>query len=312
MSSPAHARGHVPIEVLQLAERGARLFPLAPHSKRPLVTNWQDKNNTSDPLLLEDIVRQVPDCNWAIVCGPASGVFALDYDCKTSGKNGLVWYQHNLEQHGVEWADTRRVRTPTLGLHDHFLWPSGFEVGNDNTGRLAPGVDIKGLGGYVVVPPSEVGGRRYYFEDCDGEKDVLEAPSWLLDELRRVFASPPPREEPGPRTWTGRKFGEHERHNVLKSEAGRLANARISYNGLLAHFRQINRESFFPPYPDSELIRQAKDMHYRWAPKDSRLTPDVSSELVLQPFSEIQQEPIEWEWPPYLPRGSMTLLTGEP
>lgn len=329
MASPGSAKGSVPLEILQVAERGAKLFPLAPHSKKPLVDHWQLDNNTSDPKELQEIADQFLGCNWAMVTGPASHLFGVDYDCK-GGKSGLDWYQQKLEQYGPEWADTRRVRTPTGGLHDHFLWPANIPIGNDNNGKLAPGVDIKGIGGYLVVPPSEIDGKRYYFEDCDGEKEILPAPFWMLGELDRVFGIAHEEVRPALKEPVeGRKFHEFERHNVLKTAAGRLCNARIGYDGLLAHFRQLNKEWFEPPYPDKELIRQARSMHDLWAVRgrpqevifgrnqrtqkvNGQFFEQDTAQCILVPFSEIPAEPVEFLWDPYIPIGMLTMLTGDP
>src|SRR5690606_36860785 len=57
-----------------------------------------------------------------------------------------------------------------------------------NKVRIAPGVDIRGDGGYSVAPPSiHVSGRRYAWEPTSkpGKAQLSSAPSWLLGMLRR-------------------------------------------------------------------------------------------------------------------------------
>jgi hypothetical protein len=47
--------------------------------------------------------------------------------------------------------------------------------------KIAPGIDIKGDGGYVILPPSGRASGRSYFWDGDFDLDaVAEMPQWLL------------------------------------------------------------------------------------------------------------------------------------
>lgn len=313
MASP-RPLGTVPLEVLQLAERGVRITPLAPNSKKPFLDKWQTDNNTSDPNELAEIARLYPGCNWAMVCGPDSGRFVLDCDRKSGG---LDWYQRNLEEHGVEWSDTVRVRTCHQGLHDHFRWPSDFEIGCDNTGKLAPGVDIKGKGGCVAIPPSMVDGNPYSFEDCDGEKDVLPAPSWMLPDLRRIFGPAPAAEKPAEKAG---KIHHPHRHERLLAVGKSLARVGACYEAILRQFEIENRE-FEPWYPHAELERQAKDIAERYRSRvhfsgsgrtNGAVTIPAVGELILVPFSDIQPEPVHFLWEPFIPTGMLTMLTGDP
>src|SRR5215469_4728146 len=141
----------VPAEVLTLAERGAKLFPLSRNTKAPIPERWQLDNNTSDLGQLKTWAGQYPHCNWGMLCGTSSGLWVLDFDCK-KGKPGLEQYQKWLEEYGTEWADTLKVRTVSGGLHLYFRWQDGIHIPKDNTGKLAQGVDVQGDKSYVVVP----------------------------------------------------------------------------------------------------------------------------------------------------------------
>jgi len=48
---------------------------------------------------------------------------------------------------------TRTARTPSGGRHYYFRPPVGVEVGS-SVSLFVPGVDVRGRGGYVIVPPS--------------------------------------------------------------------------------------------------------------------------------------------------------------
>src|SRR5215469_2436884 len=178
----------LPPEVITLAERGAKLIVLWPNSKIPIYPRWQAENCSSDLKVLQVWQDNTPNCNWALVCGSASNISVTDVDRKI-GKDGFIWLQHVLEEHGPDLLDTMRVRTPGGGFHIYHLWVPG--IGKDNTGKLAPGVDIQGEISYVVIPPSTIDGVPYRFEESDPETTVPAMPQWLAQQLLAIFAPKP-------------------------------------------------------------------------------------------------------------------------
>lgn len=116
---------------------------------------------------------------------------------------------------------------PSGGLHIHF-------AGTDQAcGRLPRHyLDFKSHGGYVLVPPSVVGGKPYELLDhYEGENARLD---WttvrrLLDPPRQLRAAP--REEGGEQSvtrlieWVARQNRPGRRHDPLKWAAFRLLEA---------------------------------------------------------------------------------------
>lgn len=163
--------------VLGYAQRGWRMFPCKPRSKEPLVNHWP-KRATYDTAQLEKWAGEHPGCNWGLACGPESGLFALDLD----GEAGLDWLKAHVDA-GNELPETRTAYTPR-GLHYYFAWPDALNVRN-SVDKLAPHVDVRGAGGYVVIPPSiHPNGTQY--ESVDDACPVSPAPEWLLELLREV------------------------------------------------------------------------------------------------------------------------------
>src|SRR5206468_3783690 len=71
-------------------------------------------------------------------------------------------------------------QTPRGGRHLWFKYVPGIK---NSAGKIARGVDVRGSGGYVVVPPSRrADGAEYQFlvDDPDGP---AAAPQWLLELL---------------------------------------------------------------------------------------------------------------------------------
>lgn len=100
--------------------------------------------------------------------GEASGLVVVDVDIK-NGAEGDVWLQ--AEAHRL--PPTRTHKTRSGGLHLIFQAPEGIEIRN-SASRVAPGVDVRGAGGYVILPPSP----GYSVAD---QVDPAEMPGWLID-----------------------------------------------------------------------------------------------------------------------------------
>lgn len=113
-----------------------------------------------------------PDgCNYGIATGSRSGLFVVDLD----GADAVAWWAERQPD-----VATYRVRT-ARGWHLYFQAPD-FPVKNSqgNAGGIAPNVDIRGEGGYVIAEGSvHVTGHVYVAADPDA--DVLPAPAWLLE-----------------------------------------------------------------------------------------------------------------------------------
>jgi Bifunctional DNA primase/polymerase, N-terminal len=94
-----------------------------------------------------------PERNIAIATG-LPGPDVLDVDVRADG-NGFAAF-NRLRREGPLDGASAYVRTPSGGLHAYF---PGSEQGN---GRLpAHHLDFRSRGGYIVAPPSQVGGKPY-------------------------------------------------------------------------------------------------------------------------------------------------------
>lgn len=111
-----------------------------------------------------------PTANIGIVCGEPSGIVVVDVD-GSEGHDSL-----RLAIPAGSMCHTVTARTPR-GTHIYFKHP-GFKVGN--RASLLPGIDIRGDGGYVIAPPSEVGGIVYEWLNDPFSVNIAETPDWLL------------------------------------------------------------------------------------------------------------------------------------
>jgi hypothetical protein len=111
--------------------------------------------------------------------GAASGFVVIDLDVK-DGRPGLEWLAAN--EHRI--PPTRRHGTKSGGVHLLFEHPAGRRIRN-SASRIAPGVDVRGDGGYVIVPPSPG-----YSITSDAMPAPL--PAWLLETLDPPAPAPAP------------------------------------------------------------------------------------------------------------------------
>jgi hypothetical protein len=142
---------------LRLAEEyGFTVFPVKTATKLPLIKGWPEAA-TTDAGTISAWWSRWPDANIGIATGAKSGTIVLDVDVKTGGLESF----EELKARIPAWPDTLTARTGSGGLHVYFQTLDGLQVRN-SAGRLAPGLDIRGEGGFVVAPPSiHPNGNRY-------------------------------------------------------------------------------------------------------------------------------------------------------
>lgn len=127
------------------------VFPCIPNKKLP-DTEHGFKDATSDQIQITRWWTEKPDRNLA-ACPDDAGCFVIDADGNEGQAQLALWEA----LHGP-FPSTLRVRTPSGGTH---IWCVGRRPSSIKT--FAPGIDIRGIGGYVLLPPSIVDGREYAF-----------------------------------------------------------------------------------------------------------------------------------------------------
>jgi hypothetical protein len=134
------------------ADAGWPVFPCVPGSKVPM-TKHGFLNASTSHARIEQWWKPAPDANLAIATG-APGPDVLDVDVHADG-NGYEAF-NELKRAGVVPYPKAVIRTPSGGMHAYF-------PGSDQRNGHIPGrhIDFRGLGGYVVSPPSDVGGKLY-------------------------------------------------------------------------------------------------------------------------------------------------------
>ena len=161
-------------EYVRLAAQGWRLFPCAPRNKPPLLKGWRTLAS-SDPATIRKWAVKHPDCNWGVACGADSGVWVIDVD-GNPGRDSLS----ALEAKYGPLPATFAVQT-ARGMHFYFAYPATGTIRN-STGKLGAGLDVRGEGGYVLIPPStHPSGASYEWVSANLQLAPACAPVWLLE-----------------------------------------------------------------------------------------------------------------------------------
>lgn len=162
---------------LSYARLGWPVFPVQQNGKAPAVSGGF-QTATLDESQINLWWKKNPDYNIGVATG--KGLFVVDLDCKKD-VDGLQ-FLHDWESQHSMLPQTVMSRTPSGGKHLFYQSDSTIrcKVG------IYPGVDIRGDGGYVVVPPSKIDGKEYSWESPPGISTVAEANSTVFTFLNPV------------------------------------------------------------------------------------------------------------------------------
>lgn len=145
------------------------------NGKLPTVP-WKDWETKRIPIeKIEEWWTENPNANIGAITGALSGIVVLDID--------------GADVSGLHLPPTATATTNPGHFHYYFKHP-GFHV-STTAGQLAKGLDFRGDGGFIVLPPSQ------HFDKETGKPDVLytwllkpsivgfaDMPQWLLDQVK--------------------------------------------------------------------------------------------------------------------------------
>ncbi|MBF6062042.1 bifunctional DNA primase/polymerase [Nocardia terpenica] len=205
---------------LAAAERGWFVFPLRPNRKTPAPLHIRNTDGT--PRTWPDYATTDTDrihhwwsghrrYNIAIATGPSNlHVIDIDHPSATDDSVSALTPLTRLTPSHAQPPTTFTVRTPH-GRHLYFHAPT--PPLRCTVARIAPGIDSRGLGGYVVAAGSRTAHGIYQIVD---PSPVAHLPSWLADRL----APPPP-----PLSFAHPSAPTAYLSTILTTEAARVATA---------------------------------------------------------------------------------------
>jgi hypothetical protein len=165
---------------------GWKVLFLSEATKLPIPGSHGYKDATDDAELIDRHSRQFPRANIGVPTGKPSELLIVDVDKRNGGFASVK----ALESQGFVFDACPVSKTGNDGRHYWYALKPGESFPSSN-GRLDPGIDVKGDGGYVVAPPSWVGrteagpGGRYEWIVHPTEIRPPPLPVWLRDKLVR-------------------------------------------------------------------------------------------------------------------------------
>ena len=238
--------------------------------KAPLERNWQKRTETN----LASISN---DRGIGVLTGHGLLVVDTDIDEAKNGEAALVAL---YERHGAGIPPEPVAQTGGGGYHRWYRVES--QTPRNTASKLGPGIDTRGDGGQVVVPPSpHHSGRRYDW--LHGLPPALDqqppAPAWMLALLTSTGAEAAPLP-------TG-KVAEGRRNDALTSAVGSWLAAQVvmpSRDETESYARDWNREHCDPRLPDPEpkvIARSihARELQRRASSKDHEFAPPDTEDI---------------------------------
>jgi len=212
----------LPVGLDVVLRNGLPVFPCARGGKKPL-TPHGCKDAATDLRQVEAWAGTHPGCNWGAAMG--RGVVALDIDCK-HGNDGGDALRRLVDAHGP-LPPTLTNATPNRGQHRLFRVA---HIVKNSASKLAPGLDVRGDGGYIVIPPSSL--RAGVYEWQDPAAVIADAPEWLF---------------------IARAIPEGQRNDTLFRHGCALRARNLPQGKILDALRGRNLAECRPPLPDEEL-----------------------------------------------------------
>jgi hypothetical protein len=219
------------------ANAGHSVFPC--WEKKPLVEGGGGfQGATRDLKQIKEWWTKWPEAQIGVPTGQTNHLVVVDID----GEQGAAWLRTKL------FPETRMVETSPGHRQYWFTLPEGRVV-KSSVKQLAPEVDVRGEGAYIIAPPSihHKTGKRYRFLN---ELPFAIAPDWLFAPLPKPIRS---------ETETPGIVSEGQgRHREILSIAGWLRHRGLSEKTILAALEPINNAMCCPPLEQRELLRIAK------------------------------------------------------
>lgn len=199
---------------------------------------WRDISTTSQETI-NRWEKEHPKAGLLIDCGK-SKIVVVDPD----GPEGIEAWQA-LDQPEPLWI----VDTAGGGQHWYYRAHPDHVVGNDQDGKVAPNVDVRGLGGFVIAPPSSDGAGQWRGRGAPDWSADRPVPALVIERMKApakavtsnstatevIFDDAPA---------DARSFTVEQAKDYIRAERTKLTEAgqkvrdsgRRGYNGLINNF----------------------------------------------------------------------------
>lgn len=281
------------IAALQYYDVGFSVIPIEFRGKKPLVVWQQYQVTRASKEQIEQWFNQYPNANVGVVTGAISGIVVIDID--------------TIEKIEYPLPETATSRTGRDGRHLFCKHPGQIVK---NRTSILPHVDIRGDGGYVVMPPSiHENGNRYEWIIPPKNSEFAELPEWVLEE--KIVQIIEEKKEHYP---TDASVLEGKRNDTATRIAGKLLSQlkdeklwEFAWGGI----KEWNRNKCVPPLSETELQNVFNSIAGSERAKRNTLNKEIKAISLLELIGMNFPTP-KWLVERLIPHEAVTIISGAP
>ena len=218
------------------------VFPVS-ESKQPL-TERGFKDASINKKQIREWNKKHRAANVAFSTGQSTGIVVVDLDVKR-GIDGIENFKKLCSDLDIDLPETYRVSTPSGGQHLYFRTRSAKSIRN-SAGKLGPGIDVRGQGGYVVGQGSSIKNKQY--KCIEGALDAIAS----LPKILRLAIQAKPEKQPGKSHDDSIPKGT--RNDTLFQKACGFFREGHDLDLTLTLIRTINQSICNPALDDKEIL----------------------------------------------------------
>ena len=168
-------------DALAYANKGVRVIPIKPGGKYPPIEGWQNAATNEPTRINEWFNGPYKNCGVGIATGKFGDryLIVIDIDDRQQFSGSETLY--DLEQIHGKLPDTVETKTGTGGRHLYFF--TDQPIHNEASGSLGVGIDVRGIGGQVLAPPTiHPNGKPYQWVEGHSiaERKPADMPNWMV------------------------------------------------------------------------------------------------------------------------------------
>lgn len=236
---------------LKYAKMGWAVFPCSPDTKKPL-TPHGCKDAKKDLGAIRAWWQRYPNASIAVATGSMSNLIMIDEDLdEIEGKDG----PHNMmlwERENGDLPETVVVITGRGGRHRYFKY---YKDDIRNRAGIIKDVDVRGEGGYAILPPSRhPNGTIYEWESSPDEIEIAEVDENVL----KFLAIGKEIKEKGQKLKLDNVIQSGQRNTTMHKLACSLQAQGLEDNAIMAAVQQENENRCNPPLSEDEVTTIVK------------------------------------------------------
>ena len=293
---------------LRKLEKGCPVFPVDRITKKPHVEWKAYQERLPTEVEVTAWWTRWPNANIGMATGHLSGLVVVDCD------------SHEATDHFIEeYPDSMKTLQVQTGRGRHYYYKFEEGIHNDAGKLLGPGIDTRGEGGFVIVPPSiHANGKVYKWINIENKPIALSERlrDILVNRVRNDASNTPASEGFRERFDTPRALAgvpEGQRDDTVFRLACRLRNADVPQDMAKELILKAAR-SCQPPFPDTRALEKVHRAYESYSaagaePQKAKNTLPLTS---LKDLLAEEDENTEWLVEGLLPKGGFSIHAGKP